>query len=160
MKETPNPELDLTITRVIRAPRQAVWDAWTNPESLAQWWIPEPAECRIETLDLRPGGGFETLMSEEGGPFEPHLNACFLDVREQERIVFSNALQAGWRPAANAFMTAIITFADHPNGTEYSALVMHKDGADRSMHEEMGFHDGWGTVAGQLADLVEGRVQG
>jgi hypothetical protein len=32
---------------------------------------------------------------------------------------------------------------------------MHKTNADRNMHEEMGFHDGWGTVAAQLADLVE-----
>jgi len=33
--------------------------------------------------------------------------------------------------------------------------VMHKNNADRTMHEEMGFFDGWGTVMGQLAKLVE-----
>ena len=44
---------------------------------------------------------------------------------------------------------------DHPLGTDYAAHVMHKSNADRNMHEEMGFHDGWGTVLAQLAKLVE-----
>jgi len=52
-------------------------------------------------------------------------------------------------------MTAIITLADHPEGTDYNALVMHKDKETRHTHEELGFYDGWGTVAGQLAKLVE-----
>ena len=41
--------------------------------------------------------------------FAPHLSACFLDVDEHERIVFTNALVGGWRPAEQPFMTAIIT---------------------------------------------------
>jgi uncharacterized protein YndB with AHSA1/START domain len=56
-----NPDLDLTITRVIRAPRQVVWRAWTDPAQLAQWWIPAPAKCQVQTLDVRPGGAFVTL---------------------------------------------------------------------------------------------------
>ena len=35
-----DPELDLTLERIIRAPRAAVWDAWTDPASLASWWLP------------------------------------------------------------------------------------------------------------------------
>jgi uncharacterized protein YndB with AHSA1/START domain len=52
-------------------------------------------------------------------------------------------------------LTAIITFEDHQLGTHYAAHVMHKTPADRDMHAEMGFFDGWGTVMAQLADLVE-----
>ena len=52
------------------------------------------------------------------------------------------------RPRAeHSFMTAIITLREHPQGTEYVAHVMHKSDADRTMHETMGFADGWGTVA-------------
>lgn len=148
-------KLDLTIERIIRAPRQAVWNAWSNPASFEQWWIPAPARCKVREMDMRPGGGFVTEMSEEGGEFAPHLKACFLDVEELRRIVFTNALTGGWRPAEQPFMTAVITFDDHPEGTSYRAHVMHKDNADRNMHAEMGFYDGWGTVIGQLARLVE-----
>lgn len=158
MIQSPNPELDLTISRVIKAPRSAVWSAWTDPGSFEQWWIPAPAKCKVVDMDLRPGGAFTTRISEDGGDFKPHLSGCFLCIDALERIVFTNALVGGWRPAEQPFMTAIITLRDHPMGTDYAAHVMHKNGADRDMHQEMGFHDGWGTVAEQLARLVERRA--
>lgn len=150
-----DPERDLTISRVIKAPRAAIWKAWTDPASFAQWWVPEPARCKVVAMDVHPGGALKTEISEDGGPFAPHLDACFLAVDEGERIVFTNALTGGWRPAEQPFITAVITLRDHPAGTDYSAYVMHKSNADRAMHEQLGFYDGWGTVIGQLAKLVE-----
>jgi uncharacterized protein YndB with AHSA1/START domain len=152
-----NPALDLTISRVIRAPRSAIWSAWTDPATFAQWWVPEPATCRVVEMDLHPGGAFVTEISENGGAFAPHMRACFLAVDDGERIAFTDTLHGGWRPAEQPFMTAVITLHDHPEGTDYAAHVMHRSTADRDMHEEMGFHDGWGTVIAQLARLVEHR---
>ena len=151
-----NDELDLETSRIIRAPRRRVWSAWTDPQRLAQWWIPRPAVCRVTALDLRPGGAFVTEMSEGGGPFKPHVSACFLEIAPEARIVFTDALLGGWRPAPHGFMTAVITFRDHPEGTEYVARALHKDRADRDTHERLGFRDGWTTVIAQLAALVEG----
>lgn len=148
-------EFDLTIARLIKAPKSAVWDAWTIPARFEQWWIPAPARCRVAAMDLRPGGALTTQMSENGGAFTPHLDGCYLEIVEGERIVFTNSLTSGWRPAVNPFMTAIISFADHPEGTDYAAYVMHRNAADRDMHVELGFYDGWGTVIEQLAKLVE-----
>lgn len=155
MTKSPNPKLDLTISRLIKAPPLAVWNAWTNPRSFEQWWVPAPARCKVVEMNLRPGGALVTEISENDGDFAPHLSACILDVVDGERIVFTNALVGGWRPAEQPFMTAIITFEEHPEGTNYVAYVMHKDSADRNMHAEMGFYDGWGTVVEQLAKLVE-----
>lgn len=152
-----DPARDLTISRLFKAPRSKVWQAWTTPASLEKWWIPAPALCQVAAMDLRPGGAFETLMSENGGPFAPHVSGCYLAVEPEERLVFSTALTSGWRPAEQPFITAIITLADHADGTEYRAHVMHKNPGDRTMHENLGFADGWGTVADQLAKLVEGR---
>jgi uncharacterized protein YndB with AHSA1/START domain len=92
MIHSAHPELDLTISRVIKAPRSAVWSAWTDPASFEQWWIPAPARCKVVEMDLRPGGSFVTKISENGGDFLPHLSACFLALDELERIVFTNAL--------------------------------------------------------------------
>jgi uncharacterized protein YndB with AHSA1/START domain len=155
MISSANPDLDLTISRVIKAPRAVVWNAWTDPASFEQWWVPEPARCKVSEMELRPGGSFVTQISENGGDFAPHLSGCFLDIADGERIVFTNALLGGWRPAEQPFMTAVITLKDHPMGTDYVANVMHKSNADRNQHEEMGFFDGWGTVIAQLAKLVE-----
>jgi uncharacterized protein YndB with AHSA1/START domain len=148
-----NPDLDLSVERIIRAPREAVWGAWTDPDRLAQWWIPSPMLCRVERLDVRPGGAFVTQMSEDGATFVPHLDACFLLVEEFERLVFTNAVDSGWRPAnpAPVAMTAEVILRDHADGTDYRIIARHSDPAARDTHAELGFAEGWGTVADQLA---------
>lgn len=152
-----NPDLDLALARVIRAPRATVWSAWADPARLERWWVPAPSRCRVDRLDLRPGGAFVTRLSDGGGAFVPHLDACFLAVEPGERIVFTNAVDGTWRPAhpVPVAMTATITFGDHPEGTEYRLVVRHGDPEARALHEKLGFADGWGTVVGQLAAFSE-----
>jgi uncharacterized protein YndB with AHSA1/START domain len=152
-----NPDLDLILERVIRAPRVVVWSAWTDPSRLEKWWVPAPTVCRVDVLDVRPGGGFVTRMSDDGVDFVPHLNASFLVVDELERIVFTNAIDSAWRPAnpAPISMTAEITLSDHPDGTDYRVIVRHGDPAARARHEELGFIEGWGSVTAQLAGVAE-----
>ncbi|MHA6784588.1 SRPBCC domain-containing protein [Pseudonocardia saturnea] len=155
-----NPDLDLTLERVIRAPRDAVWSAWTDPSRLEQWWVPAPTRCRVDRLDVRPGGGFVTRMSDDGARFVPHMDATFLVVDDGERIVFTNAIDSDWRPASPdpILMTAEITLTDHPDGTGYRVVVRHGDPAARARHEELGFYVGWGSVTEQLAGIVESRA--
>ena len=154
----PDPELDLTISRIIAAPRQDVWGAWADPRNLEKWWLPAPAKCRVNELDLRPGGAFRTEMSGDGGEFQPHLDACFLDVEEGSRIAFTTALKGDWRPAEGGLIiSAVITLTDHPDGTAYESLVMHATPGERDRHDELGFQEGWGTTNRQLAELVEPR---
>jgi uncharacterized protein YndB with AHSA1/START domain len=154
-----NPDLDLTISRVIRSPRSVVWNACTDRASFEQWWVPAPTVCKVLDMDLRPSGSFRTEIGEDGGAFMPHFMGCFLAIDPVERIVFTNALVSGWRPAQESFMTAVITMHDHPLGTEYVAHVMHRNTADRKLHEKLGFYDGWGTVTRQLAEHAERQAE-
>jgi uncharacterized protein YndB with AHSA1/START domain len=152
-----NPDLDLTLRRVIGAPRTAVWRAWTDPSQLERWWVPAPTVARVERLEARPGGALVTRMSDDGLEFVPHLDALFLVVDELERLVFTNAIDSGWRPADPdpVAMVAEIRLDDHPLGTDYQVIVRHGDPAARERHEEIGFFDGWGSVTEQLVALVE-----
>lgn len=151
---------DLHISRVIRAPREALWNAWTDPRSFERWWIPAPMVMRVVDMDLSAGGAFVTEMSEDGKTFTPHMDACFLAVEPMRRLVFTTVMTGGWRPVDSPFihMTADISFNDHPDGIEYAARVMHSTDAERDKHVEMGFHDGWGTVLDQLKVLLESRA--
>ena len=153
-----NPELDLTLQRVIRAPRAAVWRAWTDPSRFERWWLPAPLTCKVDILDVRPGGGLVTRMSEDGAAFVAHMDASFLLVEDLERIVFTNAIDSQWRPAdpAPVAMTAEIVFGDHPQGTDYRVIVRHGDPAARERHADLGFADGWGSVTEQLAAVAAG----
>jgi len=155
-----NPDLDLTLQRVIRAPRAVVWRAWTEPSQLEQWWVPAPAVARVDRLEARPGGAFVTRISDDGVEFGPHMDASFLVVDDRERLVFTNAVDSRWRPTRPdpIAMVAEIVLRDHPDGTDYRVVVRHGDPAARARHEELGFFDGWGAVTGQLAAFVEGAA--
>ena len=157
-----NPDLDLTLERVIRAPRAVVWRAWTDPRRLEQWWVPAPTVARVDRLEARPGGALVTRMSDDGVEFVPHMDASFLVVDELERLVFTNAIDSRWRPANPdpVAMVAEILLDDHPAGTDYQVIVRHGDPAARARHEEIGFFDGWSSVTGQLAVLVEKEAAG
>ena len=152
--ETDLKPTDLVVSRSLKAPPALVWKAWTDPEHIKQWWCPKPwttPECEI---DLRPGGAFRTVMAgPEGERFD--VTGAFLEVVEQRRIVFTDTLEGGWRPAQNPFFTAIITMEPEGDGTKYTAVALHKDEADRKKHEDMGFHGGWGTVMEQLDDVAQ-----
>jgi uncharacterized protein YndB with AHSA1/START domain len=145
---------DLVISRLLRAPRAALWRAWTDPVLLAEWWCPKPWTTEVREFDLRPGGGFYTFMRGPDGGTSDNPG-CFLEVVPMERIVFTSALLGGWRPATPWMnFSAVITLADEAGGTRYVATVMHPDTATRDRHEQMGFFDGWGTCITQLESLA------
>ena len=150
----PAPRLDLVLERVVDVPRELVWAAWTRPEHLRKWFTPAPwtvADCEI---DLRPGGIFRTVMRSPEGKEFPNIG-CYLEVVPNERLVWTDALLPGYRPAENPFMTAIITLESQGKGTRYTAVAIHRDDAGRKKHEEMGFYQGWGKALDQLVAHVK-----
>jgi uncharacterized protein YndB with AHSA1/START domain len=156
-------DLDLVLERTLDAPVGLVWKALTEPEHLKRWFAPRPYEISDIELDLRPGGIFRIRMVGPDGFDTGHgAPGCVLEVVEGEKLAWTSALGPGYRPAqagegCESFpMTAIMTLADAGGGkTQYKAVALHKDVADRDAHEKMGFHDGWGTTAGQLEELAK-----
>jgi len=145
---------ELTISRLLNAPRSAVWQAWSDPKQLAKWWCPRPWTTEVRGFDLRPGGVFYTLMRGPDGDTSDNPGV-FLEILPQERIVFTSSLLEGWRPATPWLaMTAIVTMEDEAKSTRYTARVLHKDEEDQRKHEEMGFHEGWGICIEQLGELA------
>jgi uncharacterized protein YndB with AHSA1/START domain len=147
-------ELDLVLTRVVKVPRRLMWKAWTEPEHLKKWFTPAPWRTVDCELDLRPGGIFRSVMrSPEGQDF--NNIGCFLEVVKHEKLVFTDTLLPGYRPAPKPFFTAIVTFEEHDGGTRYTARALHKDGADRQRHADMGFEQGWGKAFDQLIEVTK-----
>ena len=145
-----NPALDLVLERQIDVPRSLVWQLWTEPEHLKVWFTPKPWQTVACEIDLWPGGKFNTTMQSPEGEQFPS-SGCYLAVVPEERLIFTDALLPGFRPAETAFFTAVIDLADGPDGsTRYRAIAMHKDAAGKTQHEEMGFLQGWSTAVDQL----------
>jgi uncharacterized protein YndB with AHSA1/START domain len=149
-----DPRLDLKLERDIDVPVELVWKAWTTPEHLRHWFVPKPWTITSVTIDLRPGGAFNSVMrSPEGQEFPNH--GCYLDIVPNQRLIFTDTLLAGYRPAAKPFFTAVLLFAPAATGTRYTAIAIHGEEATRKRHEEMGFHSGWGTVVDQLVAFIK-----
>ncbi len=150
----PDPKLDLVLERVVDVPPDLVWMAWTVPEHLKKWFTPAPwvtVDCEI---DLRPGGIFRTVMrGPEGQEFDNV--GCYLEVVENRRLVFTDALTPGYRPAKSPFFTAIVALEPHGKGTKYTAIAIHGDEETCQKHTEMGFHAGWGKALDQLVDVAK-----
>lgn len=145
---------ELVLTRIIDAPREKVFAAWTNPELVKQWFAPKPWTTPVAELDVRPGGASLIVMRSPEGRDFPNPG-IYLDVVKNERLVFTDAYVKAWEPSEKPFMTAIITFEDAGGGkTKYTACVRHWSAADLEAHEKMGFHEGWGQCADQLNALV------
>ena len=149
----PASDRELVLTRLIDAPREKLFRAWTDPKLLKQWFAPLPWTTASAELDVRPGGASLIVMRDpEGNEFPSR--GVFLEVVKNERLVFTDAYVRGWEPSEKPFMTGILTFEDLDGKTRYTARVRHWTVADREAHEKMGFHQGWGQCTDQLAALV------
>ena len=154
MTAAPESDRELVLTRIIDAPPEKLFRAWTQPELLKQWFAPLPFTTPHAELDVRPGGSSLIVMRGPDGTDYPN-RGVYLEVVENERLVSTDAFTHAWQPSEKPFMTLILTFEDIDGGkTRYTARVRHWTVEDREMHEKMGFHEGWGTCAGQLAALV------
>ena len=149
MKPDLDPETDLSFTRTLAVPRPLIWECWTRPEHIPHFFIPVPHKVTSVEIDLRVGGRFNTTFEVEGNVMDN--KGVYLEVVPQEKLVFTDSYSEGWKPAAEPFMTAILLLADAPDGgTSYTAIARHRTPQSRQTHEDMGFIDGWGTVATQL----------
>ena len=149
-------EHELRITRLIDAPVDAVWRAWS--EHGAEWLCPRPWRAEIVEQDLRSGGSSRMVFHGPDGQAMP-LEGVYLAVEPGRRVVSTDALDADWNPRA-ANMVRIDEFADEDGRTRYTATARHWTADAKTQHETMGFEAGWGASADQLAEVAQRVARG
>lgn len=147
---------DLSVERHIAAPPSRVWETMTG--RITEWWCPRPWTTTIAALDWRPGGAFHLVMrgpdNEVDCQGEESTGGVLLDFQPGRRFVFTDALSADWTPQ-KPFMVGIFEIASDGDGTRYRATARHWTSEAMEEHRNMGFEQGWGAVADQLAELAE-----
>lgn len=152
---SPVAERELFLSRILNAPREKVYRAWTDPKLITQWFTPPPFVTTHAETDVRPGGASLVVMRGPDGTEYPN-RGVYLEVVPNERLVFTDAYTRAWEPSEKPFMTVILTFEDAGDGkTRYTARVRHWTVDDREAHEKMGFHAGWGQATNQLEALAQ-----
>ena len=104
----------LEIARRFKAPRAAVFRAWTEPEALAQWMGPEGTQARDVTLDLRVGGGYSLVIDGKDGGAHA-LSGTYKEISPPERLVFTFVWGQG--DLKDLEMLVTVSFAELEGGT-------------------------------------------
>ena len=152
---SPIAERELVLTRIIDVPADKLFKCWTTPERMHEWFCPKPWTVSHAEIDVRPGGSSLITMSGPEGQEFPN-RGIYLEVVENRRLVFTDAFVEAWVPSEKPFMVAIVEFEDLGDGTtRYTATARHWTVEDRKTHEQMGFLEGWGVVADQLAQVAK-----
>jgi uncharacterized protein YndB with AHSA1/START domain len=104
------------IRRRFRAPREALFRAWTRPEALRRWWFPSGWLADVIELDLRVGGAYRFGMRRVGSEDPVAVCGRFLEVRPPERLKFTWR----WEGAFEAIPEMVVTleFAELAGGSE------------------------------------------
>lgn len=138
----------LTLERIFNAPRQLVWDVWTQPEHIAKWWG-RGMEVKIEEHNFKPGGKWKFVMDMPDGN-EFITEGIYSEIIEPEKIVSS----AEFKPmTTDVFFTAL--FEENGDTTKFIFSVLHPTEEYKKQQEEMGFFNGWASVFGVLDEYVQ-----
>ena len=117
---------EFTYRRVHRASRELLFDCLTRPEHLTRFWGPEGTTTPVDgiTIDLRPGGVFETVMVNDGDGTSYTMRAVYRDVQRPERLVWTEADVEGG-------VTTTITFTELGDGR--TEVVTHQTNVPTAM---------------------------
>jgi uncharacterized protein YndB with AHSA1/START domain len=142
---------ELSIERLIDAPVEAVWRAYTD--HLDEWFCPKPWRAEVEVMDLRAGGQSKLVMYGPNGEVMPN-DGVYLEVVPQQKIVFTDAFRSGWIPQG-PFMVGFMEFTAQGAQTHYRGGARHWTAEAMEQHKAMGFEAGWSEVAAQLETVAK-----
>lgn len=142
---------ELELTRILDAPRALVFAAWTDPAHLVRWWGPKGFTTPSCAMDVRPGGGFRTVMRSPEGT-EHRLRGRYREVVPPERLVFTFAWEdeAG-RPGHETVVT--VTLTEQAGRTR---LTLHQ-AVFESVESRASHQEGWSECLDRLAAFLAPR---
>jgi uncharacterized protein YndB with AHSA1/START domain len=145
-------EQDLIITRIFDAPRELVWNAWTDPKQVAQWWSPHGFTNPVCELDVRPGGAILIHMRAPDGVVYP-MTGVYQEVVEPERLVFASAaLDTEGNPLFEVLTT--VTFAEQGKKTKQTMQARVIKRTAKAAPYIAGMEAGWTQSLERLAEFV------
>jgi uncharacterized protein YndB with AHSA1/START domain len=143
---------EIVISRVFDAPRELVWEAWTNPQHIVQWWGPIGFTTTIEEMDVRVGGVFKQVMHGPDGTDYPN-KSIFKEVVKPERIVYSHA--GGKKGAKGSHFISTWTFEAVGQKTKLTIRMVFSTAAEREqVVNEYGAIEGGKQTLGRLAEFL------
>jgi uncharacterized protein YndB with AHSA1/START domain len=141
---------EIRITRIIDAPREDVFRAWTEPEQIRRWWGPGEFTCPSAEVDLRPGGSYRLAMQPAAGdPFV--VGGTYLEVDPPARLVYTWRWETG--PAADGSESRV-TVEFNAEGDRTELVLTHADFPES--HGPAPYQMGWEGGLDKFEALLRG----
>jgi uncharacterized protein YndB with AHSA1/START domain len=150
----------IVLSRVFDAPRELLFEVFTNPEHLSQFWGPKWTTCPASEVDLRVGGGFRVDMQGPDGSVYP-CTGTYREIAPPERIVYA-ATTTDDNPCGGGLPPhSIVTIqfeAQYDNKTRLTVHAQLRSRADRDAAIAGGFNEGWSDSFDRIAELLARRT--
>ena len=140
---------ELVLTRAFNAPRELVFEAWTDPKHLAHWWGPRGFTTRILEMDVRPGGAWRYVMRGPDGNDYP-FDGVYVEVIEPERLVFDGSIHGS--PEHRVWTE--VAFTEHEGKTEVTVRQSYSFESDATR----GAPIGWNQQLDRLVEFLDKRL--
>ena len=138
---------ELTITRLLDAPRNLVFKVWTQPEHMVRWLGPKGFTAPSCEIDLRPGGAWRACIRSAEGK-DHRMQGVYREIAPPERLVFTFAWEEDGVPGHETLVT--ITFAEQGSKT----LFTFHQATFASVESRDSHHGGWSSSFDRLADYL------
>jgi uncharacterized protein YndB with AHSA1/START domain len=130
-----SPKAELFLTRTFDAPRELVFQVWTDPRHLARWWGPRGFTTTIREMEVRPGGAWRYSMLGPDGKEYP-FDGVYVEVVEPERLVFDGSIHAS--PEQRVWTE--VTFTEEQNKTIVAVRQMYSFESEATRGAQIGWN--------------------
>jgi uncharacterized protein YndB with AHSA1/START domain len=135
----------LRITRLIEADRQAVWDAWTQPEQMRKWSCPAPGGVQDLACDFRVGGSYTLRMKVEDNEYTAF--GTYKEIDEPKRLVYT----WDWKEEDHKVGETLVTVEFEARGGATKVVLVHEGFPAPEARE--GHEQGWGACLAHFEAL-------
>lgn len=139
----------ITINRTFNAPVKLVWEAWTQPEHIAEWWSPKGIKTKVIEHNFKVGGKWKYSMPMPNGQ-EFIAEGEYIKIVELEEILSL----ANFKPMTEGVKIQSL-FKANGNKTDFTFNVIHPTEEYKIQQEKMGIMNGWGSVFDRLDELLK-----
>lgn len=148
-KSNPIDDRTITIERTFKAPVSLVWEAWTQPQHIAQWWGPKGMSLEVVTHEFKVGGRWKyTMPMPDGNEFVSE--GIYSEIIEGEKLVTT----ANFRPMTEGVILEIHLKGDE-SSTHFTFHVIHPTVEYCQQQKKMGVYNGWGSAFDRLVHFLD-----
>lgn len=141
----------LILKKTFNAPIETVWEAWTNPDHLIQWWAPPGMKITVVEHNFEVGGRWKyTMPMPDGKSFVSE--GQYLEIEPFKKIVTT----ADFKPMTEGVELHVL-FEEAGDKTNFTFSVVHATEEYCKQQEKMGFYNGWGSAFDRMEALINSQ---